>query len=145
MTISPRHSIMRSAEMFDAVLAGAPGTSPVAVIVLTHLLCGLTSAIHNEVPGNFFLIVLGVLPLVCWISRLGGWSGLTAKLATVGHDAGSSPRLVAFLEYMDSPIHHPGGGMGFGCDGIGFAPRVLGRLLGARDFLVVSARWPRAR
>src|ERR1043166_10225988 len=54
------------------------------VIVLIYIfLGGLKSAIYNEVL-QFFLIVLGFFPLV-WLGLkdAGGWSGLTAKLATV--------------------------------------------------------------
>ena len=54
-----------------------------AGIVLAYvLLGGLTSAIYNEVL-QFFMIVFGFAPLV-WIGlkNVGGWSGMTAKLAT---------------------------------------------------------------
>src|SRR6059058_1356110 len=52
------------------------------VIVLAYIfLGGLTSAIYNEVL-QFFLIVLGFLPLVLLgLKDVGGWSGLTAKLS----------------------------------------------------------------
>ena len=55
-----------------------------AVIVLIYILMGgLTSAIYNEVL-QFFLIVLGFLPLVLLgLKDVGGWSGLQAKLAVV--------------------------------------------------------------
>ena len=55
-----------------------------AVIVLSYvLLGGLTSAIYNEVL-QFFLIVFGFIPLV-WLglTAIGGWDGLTARLAEV--------------------------------------------------------------
>jgi len=60
-----------------------------AVIVLIYIfLGGLTSAIYNEVL-QFFLIVLGFLPLVLLgLKDVGGWSGLTSKLATVATKAG---------------------------------------------------------
>ena len=54
-----------------------------AGIVLAYvLLGGLTSAIYNEVL-QFFMIVFGFAPLV-WIGlkNVGGWGGLTSKLAT---------------------------------------------------------------
>lgn len=54
-----------------------------AGIVLAYvLLGGLTSAIYNEVL-QFFMIVFGFAPLV-WIGlkNVGGWNGMTAKLAT---------------------------------------------------------------
>jgi len=55
-----------------------------AIIVLAYVyLGGLTSAIYNEVL-QFFLIVLGVAPLVyLGLRDVGGWKGLTAKLNTV--------------------------------------------------------------
>src|ERR1051325_11679940 len=53
-----------------------------AVIVLGYIfLGGLTSAIYNEVL-QFFLIVLGVLPLLLLgLKDVGGWTGLSAKLS----------------------------------------------------------------
>ncbi len=55
-----------------------------AVIVLVYIfLGGLTSAIYNEVL-QFFLIVLGFLPLVfLGLKDVGGWDGLVAKLNEV--------------------------------------------------------------
>src|ERR1700704_4114906 len=63
-----------------------------AVIVLLYIfLGGLTSAIYNEVL-QFFLIVTGFLPLVfLGLKDVGGWSGLTARLATVATNAGFEP------------------------------------------------------
>ncbi len=54
------------------------------VIVLVYIyLGGLRSAIYNEVL-QFFLIVFGFLPLVLLgLKQIGGWSGLTARLAVV--------------------------------------------------------------
>src|SRR5205809_7769336 len=53
-----------------------------AVIVLAYvLLGGLTSAIYNEVL-QFFLIVFGFAPLgALGLHAVGGWEGLTARLA----------------------------------------------------------------
>src|SRR4051794_36318514 len=55
-----------------------------AVIVLAYItLGGLTSAIYNEVL-QFFLIVLGFVPLAfLGLKDSGGWSGLKAKLELV--------------------------------------------------------------
>ena len=55
-----------------------------AMIVLVYIfLGGLTSAIYNEVL-QFFLIVLGFLPLVfLGLKDVGGWDGLVAKLNAV--------------------------------------------------------------
>ena len=54
------------------------------VIVLVYIfLGGLRSAIYNEVL-QFFLIVFGFLPLVLLgLKQVGGWSGLTSRLAVV--------------------------------------------------------------
>ncbi|HEY7770572.1 MAG TPA: hypothetical protein VIB55_20580, partial [Longimicrobium sp.] len=60
-----------------------------AVIVLAYvLLGGLTSAIYNEVL-QFFMIVFGFAPLV-WVGlrSVGGWSGLTARLAETATQRG---------------------------------------------------------
>ena len=63
-----------------------------AVIVLAYIvLGGLTSAIYNEVL-QFFLIVLGFLPLsYVGLRAVGGWSGLEAKLAAVASARGLAP------------------------------------------------------
>jgi SSS family solute:Na+ symporter len=63
-----------------------------AVIVLAYIfLGGLTSAIYNEVL-QFFLIVLGFLPLVLLgLKDVGGWSGLKEKLIPVATNAGYAP------------------------------------------------------
>src|SRR6476661_8445527 len=62
------------------------------LLVLAYIfLGGLTSAIYNEVL-QFFLIVLGFLPLVLLgLKDLGGWSGLSAKLVPVATSAGYPP------------------------------------------------------
>src|SRR5437867_4148497 len=63
-----------------------------AVIVLVYIfLGGLTSAISNQVL-QFFLIVLGFLPLVLLgLKDIGGWHGLTSRLAVVATNAGYAP------------------------------------------------------
>src|SRR5881227_1658915 len=60
-----------------------------AIIVLIYIfLGGLTSAIYNEVL-QFFLIVLGFLPLVyIGLKDVGGWSGLQQRLTTVATQHG---------------------------------------------------------
>jgi SSS family solute:Na+ symporter len=72
-----------------------------AAIVLVYIfLGGLTSAIYNEVL-QFFLIVLGFLPLVLLgLKDVGGWGGLTAKLQVVSTNAGYAPGA-----YSDSWAH----------------------------------------
>lgn len=58
------------------------------VVLLYTFLGGLTSAIYNEVL-QFFLIVLGFLPLVLLGLRdVGGWSGLVQKLAVEAQQRG---------------------------------------------------------
>ncbi|MGB7350689.1 MAG: hypothetical protein WBC66_12615, partial [Candidatus Acidiferrales bacterium] len=54
-----------------------------AIVVLVYtFLGGLTSSIYNEVL-QFFLIVLGILPLaVLSVAEAGGWSGMAARLPT---------------------------------------------------------------
>jgi SSS family solute:Na+ symporter len=60
-----------------------------ALIVLGYTyLGGLSSAIYNEVL-QFFIIVLGLLPLVFLSLRdIGGWSGLKESLAPISTDLG---------------------------------------------------------
>ena len=109
-----------------------------AVIVLSYvLLGGLTSAIYNEVL-QFFLIVFGFIPLV-WLglNAVGGWEGLTARLAEVStarglpHDAYTS----AWSNMGDS-ASNPVGVEWFGLVmGLGF---VLSFGYWCTDFLVVQ-------
>lgn len=60
-----------------------------AIVVLVYIfLGGLTSAIYNEVV-QFFLIVLGFLPLtLLGLHRIGGWEGLQQKLNVVATQQG---------------------------------------------------------
>jgi solute:Na+ symporter, SSS family len=64
-----------------------------ALIVLLYILLGgLTSAIYNEVL-QFFLIVFGFTPLVyLGLKDVGGWAGLTARLAHVATAQGYAPQ-----------------------------------------------------
>ena len=73
-----------------------------AAIVLAYIfLGGLTSAIYNEVL-QFFLIVLGFLPLVfLGLVDVGGWSGLVAKLDKVAVSQHFAPGT-----WTDSWKHH---------------------------------------
>src|ERR1044071_8609765 len=86
-------SMYALAKLFELVLGWNFNLSILlsAVIVLIYIfLGGLTSAIYNEVL-QFFLIVLGFLPLVLLgLKDVGGWSGLVAKLGTVATNAGYS-------------------------------------------------------
>ena len=109
-----------------------------AVIVLAYIfLGGLTSAIYNEVL-QFFLIVLGFLPLVLLgLKDVGGWSGLTAKLSTVATNAGYAPGAWSdSWQHMGSPAANPMGVEWFGMVmGLGF---VLSFGYWCTDFLVVQ-------
>src|SRR5437667_7745603 len=109
-----------------------------AVIVLIYIfLGGLTSAIYNEVL-QFFLIVLGFLPLVLLgLKDVGGWHGLTSKLATVATNAGFEPGAWSHSwKYMDAPSHNPMGIEWFGLImGLGFA---MSFGYWCTDFLVVQ-------
>ena len=82
-----------------------------AVIVLVYIfLGGLTSAIYNEVL-QFFLIVLGFLPLVLLgLKDVGGWSGLTARLATESATRGFAPGAwTESWQHMGEPGGQPDG------------------------------------
>jgi SSS family solute:Na+ symporter len=100
-----------------------------AVIVLAYtFLGGLTSAIYNEVL-QFFLIVIGFIPLVfLGLKDVGGWSGLKARLAD---DA-----MVHSWKYLGSPSANPMGVEWFSMlMGLGF---VLSFGYWCTDFLVVQ-------
>jgi len=109
-----------------------------AAIVLAYIfLGGLTSAIYNEVL-QFFLIVLGFLPLVLLGLRdLGGWSGLAAQLEPVATSAGYPPGAWSHSwRYLGSSEMNPMGVEWFGLAmGLGF---VLSFGYWCTDFLVVQ-------
>jgi len=109
-----------------------------AVIVLFYIfLGGLTSAIYNEVL-QFFLIVLGFLPLVfLGLKDAGGWSGLQQRLAVVATQQGfGSGAWSNSWQYLDKPAHNPMGVEWFGMVmGLGF---VLSFGYWCTDFLVVQ-------
>ncbi len=109
-----------------------------AVIVLVYIfLGGLTSAIYNEVL-QFFLIVLGFLPLVLLgLSDLGGWSGLSERLVPVA-TAGGYPEGAWSESWrnLGSSSSNPMGVEWFGMMmGLGF---VLSFGYWCTDFLVVQ-------
>jgi SSS family solute:Na+ symporter len=108
------------------------------VIVLIYIfLGGLTSAIYNEVL-QFFLIVLGFLPLVLLgLKDIGGWEGLTSKLTVVATNAGFEPGAWTHSwRYTDAPTHNPMGIEWFGLVmGLGFA---MSFGYWCTDFLVVQ-------
>jgi SSS family solute:Na+ symporter len=133
-------SMYALAKLLELVLGWSFHTSVVlsAVIVLTYIfLGGLTSAIYNEVL-QFFLIVLGFLPLVLLgLKDVGGWAGLTAKLEPVatgaGYDAGAWSHS---WRYLGSASANPMGVEWFGMAmGLGF---VLSFGYWCTDFLVIQ-------
>jgi len=109
-----------------------------AVIVLLYIfLGGLTSAIYNEVL-QFFLIVLGFLPLVLLgLKDAGGWSGLQSRLSVVATQNGFAPGAWSdSWKFMNDPSANPMGVEWFGMVmGLGF---VLSFGYWCTDFLVVQ-------
>ena len=109
-----------------------------AAIVLAYIfLGGLTSAIYNEVL-QFFLIVLGFLPLVLLGLRdLGGWSGLSKQLEPVATGAGyAAGAWSESWRHLGSADANPMGVEWFGLAmGLGF---VLSFGYWCTDFLVVQ-------
>ncbi len=109
-----------------------------AAIVLSYVsLGGLTSAIYNEVL-QFFLIVLGLSPLVFFgLRSVGGWNGLQQRLMAHsvqgGYPAGAYTHV---WRYLGSPRENPIGvewiGLGMG---LGF---VLSFGYWCTDFLVMQ-------
>lgn len=109
-----------------------------AVIVLSYVsLGGLTSAIYNEVL-QFFLIVIGLAPLVfLGLRSVGGWSGLKERLVAVslahGYEPGAYTHAWKFLgNSHQNPVGVEWIGMGMG---LGF---VLSFGYWCTDFLVVQ-------
>jgi SSS family solute:Na+ symporter len=109
-----------------------------AVIVLLYILVGgLTSAIYNEVL-QFFLIVAGFVPLVfLGLQDVGGWAGLSERLAVTATQAGFAPGAYTHSwQHMGSPGSNPMGVEWFGLAmGLGF---VLSFGYWTTDFLVVQ-------
>ncbi len=133
-------SMYALAKLLELVLGWSFHTSVLlsAAIVLFYIfLGGLTSAIYNEVL-QFFLIVLGFLPLVLLgLKDVGGWDGLTAKLAPVATDAGyAAGAWTDSWRFLGSAGANPMGVEWFGLlMGLGF---VLSFGYWCTDFLVVQ-------
>ena len=109
-----------------------------ALIVLSYvLLGGLTSAIYNEVL-QFFLIVFGFVPLV-WLGMdaVGGWDGLSARLAEVSTARGlPADAYTSAWANVGDAAQNPVGVEWFGLVmGLGF---VLSFGYWCTDFLVVQ-------
>jgi len=109
-----------------------------ATIVLLYIvLGGLTSAIYNEVL-QFFLIVLGFIPLVfLGLRDVGGWDGLTQRLSQVATQQGFAPGAWSHSwAHLGSTSANPMGVEWFGMVmGLGF---VLSFGYWCTDFLVVQ-------
>src|SRR6266545_4638024 len=107
------------------------------IVLLYIYLGGLTSAIYNAVL-QFFLIVLGFIPLVyLGLRDAGGWSGLTERLNVVATAKGyASGAWTDSWAHMGSPTTNPMGVEWFGMVmGLGF---VLSFGYWCTDFLVVQ-------
>ena len=132
-------SMYALAKLLELVLGWNFHTSVIlsAIVVLVYIfLGGLTSAIYNEVL-QFFLIVLGFLPLVLLgLKDLGGWDGLTAKLEPVATNAGYAAGAWSELGHLGSTSANPMGVEWFGMAmGLGF---VLSFGYWCTDFLVIQ-------
>lgn len=133
-------SMFALAKLLNAILGWNFHVCIVAsgVIVLAYIFMGgLTSAIYNEVL-QFFLIVLGFLPLVLLgLKDIGGWDGLVAKLAPVATGQGyAADSFVRSWSVTGSPADNPMGIEWFGLAmGLGF---VLSFGYWCTDFLVVQ-------
>jgi SSS family solute:Na+ symporter len=133
-------SMYALAKLLELVLGWNFHTSVIlsGLIVLAYIfLGGLTSAIYNEVL-QFFLIVLGFLPLVLLgLKDVGGWSGLSAKLVPVATSAGYAPGAWTHSwRHLDSAAANPMGVEWFGMVmGLGF---VLSFGYWCTDFLVIQ-------
>ena len=133
-------SMYALAKLLELILGWSFHTSVIlsAAIVLAYIfLGGLTSAIYNEVL-QFFLIVMGFLPLVLLgLKDVGGWDGLTAKLGAVATNAGYAPGAwSSSWRHLDSASANPMGVEWFGLVmGLGF---VLSFGYWCTDFLVVQ-------
>jgi SSS family solute:Na+ symporter len=107
---------------FDVSILIAAG-----IVMIYTFLGGLTSAVYNEVL-QFFLIVLGILPLVLvGLKNVGGWEGIVAKIP---------PEMTSTWGYMGSEGSNPMGvALWQMALGLGF---VLSFGYWCTDFLVVQ-------
>jgi SSS family solute:Na+ symporter len=109
-----------------------------ALIVLGYTyLGGLSSAIYNEVL-QFFIIVLGLLPLVFLaLKDIGGWIGLKAKLAPIAISKGfAANTYMSTWAYTGQATTNPMGVEWFGAlFGLGF---VLAFGYWCTNFLIVQ-------
>jgi SSS family solute:Na+ symporter len=98
-----------------------------AIVLVYTFLGGLTSAIYNEVV-QFFLIVLGFLPLsILAVRKAGGWSGISTHL---------QPVMTHSWRYLGHASENPMGVEAFSLvAGLGF---VLSFGYWCTDFLVIQ-------
>ncbi|MBL9203979.1 MAG: sodium:solute symporter family protein [Opitutaceae bacterium] len=116
---------------FDACIAIS------SLIVLVYIYSGgLTSAIYNEVL-QFFLLVLGLLPLVLLgLKDIGGWDGLMTQLGAYSESKGMPGAWSSSWAHMGEPQSNPIGIEWFGLVmGLGF---VLSFGYWCTDFLVIQ-------
>ena len=107
------------------------------IVLVYTFLGGLTSAIYNEVL-QFFLIVLGLLPLTfLGLKSMGGWQGLKLKLGAIAVHQGFAPdTLTTIWRPLKSPADNPMGVEWMGMlMGLGF---VLAYGYWCTDFLVMQ-------
>ena len=108
-----------------------------SLIVLIYIYTGgLTSAIYNEVL-QFFLIVLGFLPLVLLgLKDIGGWDGLMQNLNSYSAAKGMPGAWTSSWSHMGNAADNPIGIEWFGLvAGLGF---VLSFGYWCTDFLVIQ-------
>jgi SSS family solute:Na+ symporter len=108
-----------------------------SAIVLVYIYTGgLTSAIYNEVL-QFFLIVLGFLPLVLLgLQDIGGWDGLMTQLGAYSDSRGMPGAWTHSWQHMGDAAANPIGIEWFGLvAGLGF---VLSFGYWCTDFLVIQ-------
>lgn len=109
-----------------------------AAIVLAYTyLGGLSSAIYNEVL-QFFIIVIGLLPIVFLsLHETGGWSGLKSGLAPIAEARGFAPdTYTSMWHYTGSAASNPMGVEWYGIfAGLGF---VLAFGYWCTNFLIVQ-------
>ena len=141
MTVVSSGISMYAMGLLLGVLLGWSFTASVlvsALIVLLYIfLGGLTSAIYNEVL-QFFLIVAGFVPLVyLGMQDVGGWAGLTSRLATAATQHGfAAGAYTESWRHLGAPANNPMGVEWIGMTmGLGF---VLSFGYWTTDFLVVQ-------
>lgn len=109
-----------------------------AFIVLGYTyLGGLSSAIYNEVL-QFFIIIIGLLPLVfLGLKDVGGWAGLKESLAPIAETQGyASDTMLTTWKYTSSATTNPLGVQWYGIFfGLGF---VLSFGYWCTNFLIVQ-------